>query len=107
MSTTTKYAVVISTYSNEDIGTKIINVLLAEKLAACIQVFPIKSFYTWKGAVSRDNENLMLIKAKASDFDAIKDVIRKNHDYEIPEIVLVPIEGGFDGYLNWMSEVTR
>jgi periplasmic divalent cation tolerance protein len=101
------YCIVLTTFSKERTGSKIIDALLAAKLAACIQVLPIRSFYAWKGRVSRDKENLMLIKARSKDFGDIKETILENHDYDVPEIVSVRIERGLAGYLKWMNEVTR
>lgn len=101
------YCIVLTTFSKERTGSKIIDALLAAKLAACIQVLPIRSFYAWKGKISRDKESLMLIKARSKDFRDIKETIVANHDYLVPEIVSVRIERGLAGYLKWMNEVTR
>jgi periplasmic divalent cation tolerance protein len=103
----TKYSIVVTTYSRDKTGSRIINALLAAKLAASVQVFPMRSFYAWKGKISREGENLMLIKAKSTDFEEIKGTILENHDYEVPEIISVRIDKGFAGYLKWMDEVTK
>lgn len=102
----TCYCVIVTTYSKARTGSRIINALLARRLAACIQVFPIRSFYRWKGGLSKDRENLMLIKARSRDFDKIKGAILENHDYEVPEIISMRIDKGFAAYLDWMDEVT-
>ena len=102
----TRYCVVVTSYSRARTGSRIIGALLGGKLAACIQVLPIRSFYTWKGSRARARENLMLIKARARDFERIERVILENHDYQIPEIISVRIERGFAGYLGWMREAT-
>ena len=102
-----RYSIVITSFSKKKTGAKLIETLLSAKLAACIQVIPIRSFYTWKGRTSKGRESLMLIKAKSRDFEAIKAVIVRNHDYEVPEIVMVPIARGLAGYLAWIDSVTR
>jgi len=101
----TNYCVIVTSYSKAKTGSKIINALLAKKRSACIQVLPIWSFYTWRGRLSRSRENLMLIKAKSRDFEAIKRLILENHDYEVPEIISLRIHRGSAGYLNWMDGV--
>jgi periplasmic divalent cation tolerance protein len=103
----TAYSIVITTYSKEKTGSRIIKALLAAKLAACVQVFPIRSFYEWKGKVSRDREHLMLIKAKSKRFAEIRETILANHDYELPEIVSVRIDRGSADYLGWIGKVTK
>ena len=60
-----KYCLVITTYADEENGKKIIDTLLSERLAACIQMMPIQSFYHWQGKIAHDQEKLLLIKSKA------------------------------------------
>ena len=65
------YSIVITTCANNEDAKPIIDALLSERLAACIQVIPIRSHYTWKGAVAQENEVQLLIKAKSSLYDNI------------------------------------
>jgi periplasmic divalent cation tolerance protein len=103
----TNYSIVVTTYSRDEAGSKMIEALLAAKLAACIQVLPIRSFYTWKGKIQKAGENLMLIKAKSRDFEEIKETILEHHDYELPEIISLRIDKGLARYFKWMDEVTK
>ncbi|MCO5279410.1 MAG: divalent-cation tolerance protein CutA [Saprospiraceae bacterium] len=102
-----KYSVVITTTGNKEDAEKIANALLSEKLAACIQVTQIKSYYTWKDAVNVDEEQLLLVKCKAADYSEIEKCIKANHSYEIPEIILLPISTGLPSYLGWINDVTK
>ncbi|MBE9059903.1 divalent-cation tolerance protein CutA [cf. Phormidesmis sp. LEGE 11477] len=102
-----QYSVVITTVSSDDDATNLAEVLLSKQLAACVQVVPIKSHYTWKGSLNVDSEQLLMIKAKHSDFSAIQQCIVENHSYEVPEIIEVPITAGFPAYLSWIDEVTK
>jgi periplasmic divalent cation tolerance protein len=103
----TKFSVIVTTYSKERTGAKIIDALLRGRLAACIQVLPMRSFYSWKGKVSRSRESLMLIKARSRHFGQIRDVIIDNHDYDVPEIVSLRIDKGSPCYLKWMDDVSK
>mgnify|MGYP003340873514 CR=1 FL=1 len=102
-----KYSVVLTTTASKKDAETIASSLLEKKLAACIQVTEIKSYYTWKDKVNVDDEQVLLIKSKAEDYDEIEECIRANHSYEVPEIIRLPIESGFSGYLNWITEVTK
>lgn len=104
---TNLYSVVITTTASNEETEKIANALLNEKLAACIQATQIKSFFSWKGAVSVENENLLLIKCKQSDYAEIEKCIKANHSYEVPEIVQLPMTNGSNAYLDWISQVTK
>lgn len=99
-----EYCIILTTFSDEAIGEKIINSLIEKRLAACIQVQDIKSYYPWKGKVNCDTEKLLFIKTKKELYASIEKDILSNHDYDIPEIIEVPIDSGFSGYLNWISE---
>jgi periplasmic divalent cation tolerance protein len=99
------YMVVLTTFSKPETGEKIIDALLSRKLAACIQSVAIKSCYSWKGSIAKDDETLLLIKTKATHFPEIEKTIRSVHDYETPEIIGVPVVNAFKGYTDWIEEV--
>ena len=85
----------------------IVAAALDAKLAACAQVFPVRSFYTWKGERCEAQELRIEFKAKASDYDALAAAIRAAHDYETPEILRLDVAAGDPGYLDWIAGVTR
>ena len=51
-----------------------------------------------------DAEKLVLIKTKRSLFQKVQESILANHSYETPEIILLPIEDGYTGYLDWINK---
>jgi periplasmic divalent cation tolerance protein len=102
-----KFSVVITTTANRAEADKLARLLLLQRLAACIQVTQIASYYTWDGAVNVDDEQMLAIKCPAANFLEIEQLIKANHSYEIPEIIQLPIEAGSDDYLNWISNVTK
>jgi periplasmic divalent cation tolerance protein len=102
-----RYGLLMTTTANNDDAQNIAKALLAEKLAACVQLMPIESYYTWKGAVANDAEILPLIKTKTALFDDAIRAIKAIHPYETPEIVAAPFTAGFAGYFRWIDDVTR
>jgi periplasmic divalent cation tolerance protein len=100
------YSIVITTTSNSEEAAKVAEILLTTKLAACIQVHQIKSYYTWQDSINIDDEQQLIIKCKTQDFDKIQHCIQENHSYEIPEIIQIPISAGFPEYFRWIEEVT-
>ena len=98
-----KHAVVTTACANEDEADKIASVLINEGLAACVQMFPISSRYIWNGELCSDKEILLLIKCKRDNYAAIEPTILENHSYELPEILLTPVEGGYSKYLEWID----
>jgi periplasmic divalent cation tolerance protein len=103
----TGFCVVVTTTDSEEHAERIVDAVLEARLAACLQLMPIKSCYVWEGRIARDNEVLMLIKAKSTDYDALAACIRTAHTYEVPEIVRLDIAAGDKPYLDWIGAVTR
>ena len=101
------YCVVVTTSSSEEMNKKIVDSLLEKKLVACVQIQKIESYYWWKGSVANDPEYLLLIKTKTDLYDEVEKDILANHSYETPEVLQLPVAGGFSGYLNWMDEVCK
>jgi periplasmic divalent cation tolerance protein len=79
--------------------------LVVEHLAGCCNVVPtVASFYYWEGQLQRAHESLLLIKTLESRVGAVQEFVRAHHGYDLPEIIQVPIEGGYSPYLNWLEE---
>lgn len=102
----TDYSVVLTTFGNQENRKKVISLILEEKLAACIQVIPIESFYMWKDKLTEDKEELAIIKTQSKHFERLQNLILQHHSYEIPEIILLPVSEGFSGYLDWIKHNT-
>ncbi len=97
----------MTTFSDPETGRRLTEGLLEKRLAACVQTMDIRSTYRWKGAVQNEAEVLMLIKTKSSLYSEVEAFIRATHDYEVPEIIQLPIAAGLPEYLKWMEDETR
>jgi len=97
------HAVVTTACANEDEADKIASVLVNKKLAACVQMLPVSSRYIWNGELCSDKEVVLLIKCRRDNYAAIEQVILENHSYDLPEILLTPVEGGYNKYLEWID----
>ena len=85
----------------------IAKILVEGKLAACVSIHKgWESRYRWKGETETSLETLILIKAVKKNFRKIEKAILKNHPYEVPEIMAVPVMAGSKKYLEWVKEVT-
>jgi periplasmic divalent cation tolerance protein len=99
--------VVITTTGTEEEARIITDVLLNERLAACVQRIPIFSSYHWQGEHHDETELMLLIKTRASLYQRVEASIRANHSYEVPEIIQVPITEGLPEYLQWIARETK
>ncbi len=100
------YSIVMTAVANEQEAEKISTLLVSHKLAACVQMLPMQSCYRWKGEIVNDTEVLLLIKTRSELYQEVEATILENHSYELPEIIQIPIEQGFNPYLQWMTENT-
>lgn len=104
---TSEFIVVITAIDQKSTAKNIIDSLLSEKLAACVQVMPISSHYFWDEKICESKELLLLIKSKSEHYEAIEACINSIHDYEVPEILSIPVRDGADLYLEWINKVTK
>lgn len=94
---------ILSTAPNRDEASAIAESLVAERLAACVQLSPIESWYRWEGKVERANEVRLHIKTSGSLADEVERRIAEMHSYSVPELVRIPIQGGAESYLMWIE----
>jgi len=96
----------LTTTPTREEAQKLARLLIEEKLAACVQLLPIESFYVWQGQAQNEAEVLLLIKTRSALFEKAAARIKAVHSYTVPEIVAMPFSAGFAGYLNWIEDVT-
>ncbi|XP_071711228.1 protein CutA 1, chloroplastic [Rutidosis leptorrhynchoides] len=100
--------VVYVTVPNKDAGKKLAASIVKEKLAACVNRVPgIESVYLWHGEIQTDSEELLVIKTRESLLDALTEHVKANHEYDVPEVIALPITGGSVPYLEWLKNSTR
>lgn len=95
---------IYTTCKNKKEASKIGEILVKERLAACINYFTIESIYFWQGKLQKNKETALLIKTTKRKFKAVEKKIKKVHSYEIPSIVGLPLSQGSKGYFNWLRK---
>jgi periplasmic divalent cation tolerance protein len=99
---------ILTTAGNESEARKIAEELVGRKLAACVNIVPrIHSIYRWQGKVETAEEYLLLIKTANPRAKEVRAAISELHSYDLPEAVVISIEGGSEAYLNWITESVR
>ena len=97
---------ILSTAPTKEEAARIAKALVAEKLAACVQLSPIESWYRWEGKVEQAAEIRLHIKTSESLADRVEQRIIALHSYAIPELIRVPVTGGSAAYLDWIETST-
>lgn len=92
------------TTSGEDESARIARALLQSQLIACANIVPrIRSLFRWEGAVEDDSESLLILKTTSKAVRAIDECVRQHHSYDVPEVIALPVTGGSEAYLSWIT----
>ena len=96
------------TVPNELVAEDLSDKLVGSKLAACVNTIPgVKSTYVWKGKVEKDAELLLIVKTRTSLIPELTSFVKKNHPYEVPEVICSTIADGSADYLKWVLDSTK
>ena len=95
--------VILSTCATREEAEKLARALLDRRLAACVNVIPgVRSYYRWKGAIESADECLLVVKSSRELCGPIGALLEKEHSYEVPELLALPVVEGAANYLNWL-----
>jgi len=100
-----RFVLVLVTVPVGEEAEKLAHSLVVEKLAACVnRIGPVQSVYKWQGEIETSDEELLMIKSDIRHLERLEAHVMKNHPYEVPEILALPIGSGAPPYLAWLSE---
>jgi periplasmic divalent cation tolerance protein len=100
-------SIVLVTAGSAEEAATIGRTLVEERLGACANIVPrIRSIYRWKGKIYDEQEFLIIIKTRTSQFEAVQKRVKELHSYEVPEIISFPVALGLPQYLEWVSTET-
>jgi periplasmic divalent cation tolerance protein len=103
MSAVSVYAIFASAEEAERIGRTVIE----ERLAACINILPgVRSIYRWQGAIETADEVAAILKTTKSSADALIARIAALHSYDVPCIVIWPVDKALASYADWVEAST-
>lgn len=90
------------TLNNSDEARQIGRALLEQKLAVCVNWFPITCGYVWKGEIVEEPEVVLIVKTQLGYRDEIEKVIYQHINYTnfIAEISPTEINQNFLEWLN-------
>ena len=99
------FSMVFVTAPKEEVAKSIAGILVKEKLAACVNIIPsVTSIYEWEGKLEEDKEVIMMIKTRTERVDDIVDEVKKNHPYDVPEVISAVIDNGSGEYLEFIAK---
>ena len=95
--------ILYTTISNKNCAEKIARKLIKDKLAACVSVKEISSFYTWDGNIHNDNEYEITIKSKPDKLINLIEFLKIEIGYEIPQIIYKKFDSE-GSYYEWVEK---
>ncbi|GAB7181752.1 divalent-cation tolerance protein CutA [Kitasatospora sp. Ki12] len=101
-----RFVVVTTTHESEELARALASAVVRERLAACAQVYPVRSVYWWEGEVRDAEEWRIDLKTRAELADRLGAFVAERHSYETPEVIAVPVVAGSPGYLDWVAGET-
>ena len=94
---------VLVTHPNKKHAERITRGVIDAKLAACVVVTDVKSFYNWEGKLNEDDEVVTILKTSTGKVDDLKKYIETNHDYDVPAIISFQASAN-QAYGNWLND---
>lgn len=101
------FCIITTTTDSKENADAITQQLLEKKLVACVQTSTIQSAYHWQGEITRSEEILLQLKTKKDLYKTIQQEIENLHTYDVPEIILLPLEDANESYLQWIEDETQ
>jgi periplasmic divalent cation tolerance protein len=99
---------VMTNVPDTSVATALGHHLVENKLAACVNLLPgVQSIYRWQGTVEEASEVTILIKTTQARYVELEAAIQAVHPYQVPEIIALPMTGGFPSYLDWIVQETK
>ena len=96
------------TASSEEEAYAIGKALVSERLAASVNMIgPVRSLYWWEGKIQDAQEVVIVAKTDAALVDKLTEKVISLHSYDCPCVIAIPIEKGYQPFLNWIEEETQ
>jgi periplasmic divalent cation tolerance protein len=94
-----------TTVPDAEVGRQLMQGILEEKLAACVNFLPtMESAYWWEGKIEHANEGLLMIKTTVEKVKALEKWIVTHHPYDCPAVITLPVLAGYEDYISWIRK---
>lgn len=98
---------VYATFPSQDEAERVGGDLVDRRIVACVNILPaMTSLYIWQGQRQRENECVMIAKTLGTLADTLVAELTRQHPYDTPAIVVVPVVGGSGPFLDWIEAQT-
>lgn len=96
---------VITTLPDATAAEALARTLIEERVAACVQIgAPVRSIYRWQGTVEDGSEVQLFIKTTQEAWERLQAVVVREHPYQVPQLVALPVSAALAPYAAWVAE---
>lgn len=96
-------SMIITTTNNEDTAHSLSVELVKSGIARCVQIDKVDSVYEWEGVIEKASEYRLFIKVADENIEAVKELIVKLHNYDLPEVIVLSIKDSTEEYIKWLK----
>ena len=90
-----------------DVATQLARGTVQTRLAACANIIPgMTSVYEWDNSIQTEQEVILILKTRRDLAEALTEWVTSNHPYTVPCILQIPILGGNEPYIKWLTDQT-
>ncbi|MGJ8619073.1 MAG: divalent-cation tolerance protein CutA [Methylophilaceae bacterium] len=99
--------VVLTHVPDQICAEHIAKALIKAKLAACVNIGnACQSLYEWENELEVQTEIPIHIKTSRRCYIKLEALILDMHPYELPDIIVLNVDGGLNKYLQWVNDKT-
>ncbi|MCS7090730.1 MAG: divalent-cation tolerance protein CutA [Verrucomicrobiota bacterium] len=99
---------VLVTAPDMNTARRLATCMVEARLAACVNLLPaVESHYWWQGKIEQSPEVLLICKTLRACLAALQALVRREHPYQVPEFVVVPVQEGLEAYIDWVRSECR
>ncbi|MDX3762838.1 divalent-cation tolerance protein CutA [Streptomyces mirabilis] len=94
-----------TTIDDEERAKSLARGAVENRLAACAHIDQaFTAVYRWKNSIETAQEWRISYKTTTARLPELQTWVSKEHSYEVPEWITLPVTGGSEAYLAWVVE---
>lgn len=94
----------VTTVGDMEAARQLARAIVERRLAACVQLSAIESFYRWDGAVQHEPEVRLVFKTTEPAWPALREAIVALHPYRLPAVHALRLDEVHAPYAHWVAE---
>ena len=98
------YVIITTSTDSKKVAEKISNLLINKKLSPCVTFENVNSRYIWENSINKCKEIKISIKSKMIYKEQVSSIIKKHHNYKVPDISCQRFYILDKKYKNWFIE---